>query len=216
MAYCTTAIQGSTCINSRCPFRHDVFHCKPCGCSFPASFLTQHESTQQHLQNIASNGPPIPSTPWPIQSAPWPSIPNAPWPAPWPIPGTPWPIPGTPWPVPDTSWPIPGTLPPIPGTPWPISNAPQPPVSQVPFAGLLSAPTSNTSRPSGGKAPTLDVGPRVTVSNEGGLDFVAMGTADGRPFSSITHYILIEKTNVQSSPTVRSTNLIPSPNPWCE
>jgi hypothetical protein len=217
MAYCTTAIQGATCINSLCPFRHDVFHCRPCGCSFPASFLTQHESTEQHLRNVTSNGHPIQSISWPIPSAPWP-IPSTPWPipnAPWPIPSAPWPMPGSPWPIPGTSQPIPGTLPPIPGTPWPIPSTPQ---SHLPQLSFSDPPTSKTSRPSSGKTPALDVGPRVTTSHEGGLDFVAKGVRiTGAPsFPSISHTIRLETTKVQSSLTVRSMDLIPSPNPWCE
>jgi hypothetical protein len=82
----------------------------------------------------------------------------------------------------------------------------------------LPAPSSSTSRPSGGNTPTIDEGPRVTVSDEGGLVFVAEGmeTADGPSFSSISHTILIEKTNVLSSLAVQSMKLTPSPNPWCE
>jgi hypothetical protein len=82
----------------------------------------------------------------------------------------------------------------------------------------LSAPTSNTSRPSGSNTPTSDVGQRVTVSDEGGLDFVAegVGITDDPSFPSISHTILIEKTNGTSSLIVQSMNLIPSPNPWYE
>ena len=221
MAYFTTVIQGATCINSRCPFRHDVFHCKPCGCSFPASFLAQHESTEQHIRNVASNGHLIQSTPWPIPGAPWP-VPSTPLPipsTPWPIPNVPWPIPSASWPMPGSPWPIPGTLPPIPRAPWPIPSTPQSHhLPQLPSSNLLSAPTSKTSRPSNGKTPALNVGPRVTVSYEGGLDFVAKGMriTDAPSLPSVSHTILLETTKVQSSLTVRSMNLIPSPNPWCE
>ncbi|KAH9989202.1 hypothetical protein BJV77DRAFT_693730 [Russula vinacea] len=49
------------------------------------------------------------------------------------------------------------------------------PFSQSPFSDLLSAPTSNTSRPSRSNTPASDVGPRVTVSDEGGLDLSQRG-----------------------------------------
>jgi hypothetical protein len=166
VAYCSTTLQGATCVDSRCPYSHDVSHCKLCGRSFPAALFTQHETSQQHLRSVAasavSNFPPIPSTP---QS----SIPK----------------------------------------------------SASPFSDLLSAPSSTTG-PSGRNTPlntpTLDVGPRVTVSDEGGLDFVAegMGIADNYTFPSITDALLIEKTNVKSSLAVQSMTLKPSPNPWWE
>jgi hypothetical protein len=56
------------------------------------------------------------------------------------------------------------------------------------------------------------------VSDKGGLNFVAegTGTTDGPSFPSISLTILVEKTNVQSSLTVQSMKLTPSPNPWCE
>jgi hypothetical protein len=90
--------------------------------------------------------------------------------------------------------------------------------SQSPFSDPLSAPSSHTSRPSGGSTPTVDEGQRVTVSDEGGLDFVAerMGAADYSLLPSVTRTILIEKTNVVSSLTIHSINLTPYPNPWCE
>jgi len=62
-AYCATTLQGATCVNSRCPYNHDVFHCEPCGRSFPASLRVQHQSAQRHLQNVAANISPVPSTP---------------------------------------------------------------------------------------------------------------------------------------------------------
>ena len=157
-AYCATTLQGATCVDNRCTYSHDVFHCKPCGRSFPASLLVQHQSSQQHLRSVAvasaANGPPNPSTP----------------------------------------------------------------LSPLSQSGLLSAPTSNTSRPSGGNTPTPDEGPRVTVSDEGGLDFVAegMGVIGVPSFPPVTYTITIEKTNVMSSLVVQSLNLTPSPSPWCE
>jgi hypothetical protein len=156
VAYCATILQGATCVDSRCSYSHDVIYCQPCGRSFPASLLPQHQNSQQHRRGVASNGPPIPSTP-------------------------------------------------------------QPALSQSPFSDLLSAPSSHASRLSGSDTPTSDVDPRVAVSDEGGLDFVAegMGTADDHSFPSISYTILIENTKVPSL-TVQSMNLTPSPNPWYE
>ena len=163
VAYCSTTLLGATCADSRCPYSHDVFQCKPCGRSFPTSLFTQHESSQQHLRNaaasVASNGHSIPSTP--------------------------------------------------------LSP---PPKSASPFSDLLSARSSSPSRPSRTNTPASDGGPRVTVSDEGGIDFVAegIGTADNISFPAIKHTIRIEKTNVTSSLNVLSMKLTPSPNPWCE
>ena len=61
-AYCTTIMQGDTCTNHQCLYRHDVLRCEPCGRSFPASLLSQHQSGSSHLQNIAANGTTNPST----------------------------------------------------------------------------------------------------------------------------------------------------------
>jgi hypothetical protein len=154
VAYCATTLQGATCVNSRCPYNHDVFRCEPCGRSFPASLLDQHQSAQLHLRNVAANGSPVPSTPR---------------------------------------------------------------SSQSPFSDLLSAPIADTYRPSGRNTPTPDVAPRVTVSDEGGLDFVVDGTgsADNVSFPSISHTLVIERAAVTYSLTVQSTKPTPSPNPWC-
>ena len=206
VAFCATTLQGATCVNNRCQYSHDVFHCKPCGRSFPSSLFTQHESSPQHLRKVASESPLIPSTPQPI-----PSTPRS-------VPKTPRPVPSTLQPIPGTPRSVPGTLP-VPSTSQPIPSTPQsPPLSQSPFSDLLSAPTSNTSRPSRSNTPASDVGPRVTVSDEGGLDFVAEGVGPTEPtsFPSISHTILVEKTNVPSGLAVQSMKLIPSPNPWCD
>src|SRR5882757_9701811 len=138
VAYCPTKLQGATCVNSQCPYNHDVFRCKPCGRSFPASLLAQHHSAQLHLRNVAANGSTVPSTP---RSSP---------------------------------------------------------LSQSPFSDLLSAPITNTYRPS-----ERNVDPRVTVSNEGGLDFIVDGTgsAYNPSFRSIDHTIVVEKTHVMSTLT---------------
>jgi hypothetical protein len=155
VAYCATTLQGAKCVNSRCPYNHDVFHCELCGRSFPASLLVQHQSAQLHLRNVAANGSPVPSAPR------------------------------------------------------------SPPLSQSPFSDLLSAPSTNTYRPSGRNTPAPDVDPRVTVSDEGGVYFVVDGT--GSPsFPSISHTIVIVKTDVISSLIVQSMKLTPSPNPWYE
>jgi len=61
--YCATALQGDTCVDSRCQYRHDISQCKPCGLSFPASLLNQHQSGRVHLENVASNGSTNSSTP---------------------------------------------------------------------------------------------------------------------------------------------------------
>jgi hypothetical protein len=156
VAYCATTLQGATCVNSRCPYNHDVFHCEPCGRSFPAALLVHHHSGQLHLRNVAANGSPVPST------------------------------------------------------------SRSPPLSQSPFSDLLSAPS--TSRSSGRDTPASPVpnaDPRVAVSDEGGLNFAVDGTgsADNPSFLSITHTIVIEKTDVKSSLTVQSMKLRPSPNP---
>ncbi|KAH9988792.1 hypothetical protein BJV74DRAFT_460446 [Russula compacta] len=65
-------MQGDTCTDHRCPYRHDVLRCEPCGRSFPASLLSQHESGSSHLRNIAANGATNPKTsqqPLPSQRA---------------------------------------------------------------------------------------------------------------------------------------------------
>jgi len=62
-AYCTTALQGDECTDSRCPYRHDVLRCEPCGRSLPASSLQQHQKGKEHLRNVASNRPTKPGTP---------------------------------------------------------------------------------------------------------------------------------------------------------
>ena len=71
-AYCTAILQGDNCTDHRCPYRHDVLRCEPCGRSFPASLLSQHQSGSPHLRNIAANGTTNPSTsqqPLPSQQA---------------------------------------------------------------------------------------------------------------------------------------------------
>ena len=60
--YCTTPLQGDTCMDSRCQSRHDIVQCKPCDLSLPASLLSQHQSGKIHLKNVASYGSTDPST----------------------------------------------------------------------------------------------------------------------------------------------------------
>ena len=59
--YCSTTLQGGTCTDSRCQYRHDILLCEPCGRSFPAPLLNQHQSSRSHLLNVASNGSTNPS-----------------------------------------------------------------------------------------------------------------------------------------------------------
>jgi len=71
--YCATTLQGDTCVDSRCQYRHDISQCKPCGHSFPASLLNLHQSGRAHLENVASNRSTNSSTPQysrPSQPAP--------------------------------------------------------------------------------------------------------------------------------------------------
>ena len=62
-AYCATTLQGDKCTDSRCPYRHDILRCEPCGRSVPASSFQQHQKGKEHLRNVASNRPTKPGTP---------------------------------------------------------------------------------------------------------------------------------------------------------
>jgi hypothetical protein len=73
--YCSTTLQGETCTDSRCQYRHDILRCEPCGRSFPAPLLNQHQSSGSHLLNVASNGSTNPS-PSPRPSPSQPAAPN--------------------------------------------------------------------------------------------------------------------------------------------
>ena len=86
--YCSTTLQGEACSDSRCQYRHDVVRCEPCGRSFPTPLLNQHQSSNSHLLNVASNGstdlstslrpsPSQPATPNPQFTRPQPSAPPA-------------------------------------------------------------------------------------------------------------------------------------------
>ena len=62
-AYCATTLQGDKCTDSRCPYRHDILRCEPCGRSLPAPSLQHHQKGKEHLRNVASNRPTKPGTP---------------------------------------------------------------------------------------------------------------------------------------------------------
>ena len=89
-AYCITTLQGNKCTDIRCLYRHDILRCEPCGRSFPAPLLHQHESGSFHLRIIANraiNGPtnPVastsqhlrPSPPQPASPSPQPAPPKS-------------------------------------------------------------------------------------------------------------------------------------------
>jgi len=76
VAYCATTLQGDTCTDGHCPYRHDILRCEPCGRSFPASLLNQHQSGKKHqLRVLASD---ISLDPWQSVSQPTPSPPVSP------------------------------------------------------------------------------------------------------------------------------------------
>lgn len=79
-------------------------------------------------------------------------------------------------------------------------------------------PPANTPPPSGGNTPATNADPRVAVSGERILDFVAegTGTVEDPSFPAVSYTISIEKTNVMSSLSLQDITLTPSPNPWCE
>jgi hypothetical protein len=76
----------------------------------------------------------------------------------------------------------------------------------------------DTSLASGSDVPTPAADPRVTVSDEGGLDFLVeqTGNAENPSFSSVSFTIFINRTEFPSSLLVKSLTLDPLPNPWCE
>jgi len=61
--YCNTTLQGEKCTNSRCPYRHDILRCEPCGRSLPVALLKRHQKGKDHLRNVTSNRPTNPGTP---------------------------------------------------------------------------------------------------------------------------------------------------------
>lgn len=56
VTYCTTTQAGETCTHDDCSYRHDIIHCEPCSCSFPANLLGQHRNGKKHVRNAAANG----------------------------------------------------------------------------------------------------------------------------------------------------------------
>ena len=60
VAYCAATLQGEVCIDNRCQYRHDIVRCEPCGRSFPASLLHQHQSGRHHLEIVTSKSFPNP------------------------------------------------------------------------------------------------------------------------------------------------------------
>jgi hypothetical protein len=86
---------------------------------------------------------------------------------------------------------------------------------------ILPTPKSTTPRitspPPRCDPPILQTDPRVTVSHEDGLDFVAEGTGTvaDPSFPSISHVMSIEGTNVESTLFVKFVTLIPFLSPWC-
>jgi hypothetical protein len=152
--YCATTLQGGTCIDPRCQYRHDVVRCEPCGRSFPASLFNQHQSSSSHVMNVVSHCPTNSST----------------------------------------------------------SQCPPPSPNPRPTPPQISAP------PPWGNPSILAADSRVTVSHEGGLDFIADGTGTVADpcFPPISHTILVENTSSLFTLSVQSMKLVPSPSPWCE
>jgi hypothetical protein len=228
VAYCATTLQGATCINNRCPYSHDVFYCQPCGRSFPASLLVQHERAQQHLRNVASNasGSSVPSTLGSplsqslfsdLLSAPTSNTSSRPSGRNTPVPSTPLSPRLSQSQFSDLLSAPPANTSRLPWRIIPVPSPPRsPPISQSQSSDLSSAPSENTSQPSERNTPTANVDPRVTVSDEDGLDFVAegTGTAANPKFPSFSRTIVIKKTDLVSNLTVQSMKLTPSPNPW--
>jgi len=68
-AYCSTELQGIKCTDTWCQYRHDIIRCEPCGRSFPASLLNQHENGKLHLGNVYLSSPPSPTDSWDVAFA---------------------------------------------------------------------------------------------------------------------------------------------------
>jgi hypothetical protein len=93
----------------------------------------------------------------------------------------------------------------------------EPPPPRPGSSNAQLAPLPNTLPPSGSNTPTPAAEPRVTVSDEGGLDFLVVGTGDPKPsFSLSSHTVLITKTEVKSKIFVKSWDLAPLSNSQCE
>lgn len=157
--YCATTLQGEICLDSRCQYRHDIVRCDPCGRSFPASLLNQHQSGRLHLENIASVSSPNPR---PFQHS--------------------------------------------------CLSQPSPP---NPSPRLTSLESQDNLKP---LIPDEEPQERVTVSHEGGLDFVVegKGTVANLVFPPVSHTILVENNSPLSRLSMQSMKLAPSQSPWCE
>lgn len=104
------------------------------------------------------------------------------------------------------------------GTTDPVTpHQPPPPPSNLPHSQPMPLPSA--SSPAIRIPTSITTDPRVTVSHEGGLDFVVNGTEHaGQPsFPPVEHTILIEKTQVLSSlsmPVVRLVRPTGTPVLW--
>ena len=81
-AYCATELQGAKCTDDRCQYRHDIIRCEPCGRSFPASLLNQHESGKLHFWTVHYSSGPSDNSGTPAQHSPSGSSPSSPQTAP--------------------------------------------------------------------------------------------------------------------------------------
>jgi hypothetical protein len=99
-------------------------------------------------------------------------------------------------------------------------STPQQPRPSLPATPTPVLPLRSISPLSRGSSITPAVDLPVTVSHEGGLDFVAQGTGTvaDHSFPSINHTISIGNTSLSSNLSVQSMKLAPSPSlsPWCE
>ncbi len=81
-AYCATELQGAKCTDDRCQYRHDIIRCEPCGRSFPASLLNQHQSGKLHFWTVHYSSGPSTNSGTPAQHSPSGSSPSSPQTAP--------------------------------------------------------------------------------------------------------------------------------------
>jgi len=91
-AYCSAELQGIKCTDTWCQYRHDIIRCEPCGRSFPASLLNQHENGKLHLGNVYLSTLPPPTDLWDVASADgWDQVPidSDPCASPWSFPPQP-------------------------------------------------------------------------------------------------------------------------------
>ena len=99
----------------------------------------------------------------------------------------------------------------------PRKPPPSEPILPTPEPTPKSTTPRITSPPPRCDPPILQTDPRVTVSHEDGLDFVAEGTGTvaDPSFPSISHAMSIEGTNVESTLFVKFVTLIPFLSPSC-